>query len=155
MDIITRSDLPQDVQSHELIDMFVDGANAAAQRVAPCLGSDDPEPSDSQLNEARLVLISAVRRWADSTSGAFTQQSAGPFSATIDTRPRSGYKLWPSEIKQLQEICGAGKTGKAFGVDTAPSMIGTHVPWCSLAFGAPWCSCGTDIAGEPIYEREW
>lgn len=27
-----------------------------------------------------------------------------------------------------------------------------HLPWCSLMMGATYCSCGVDIAGEPIYE---
>lgn len=28
-----------------------------------------------------------------------------------------------------------------------------HLPWCSLNFGATYCSCGADIAGRPIYEN--
>lgn len=39
----------------------------------------------------------------------------------------------------------------AFSID----MIGTgtmHLPWCSLFFGATYCSCGVDIAGVPIFE---
>lgn len=42
-------------------------------------------------------------------------------------------------------------SGKAFHIDTAPcgSM---HLPWCSLNFGALYCSCGVDIAGYPIFE---
>lgn len=34
-------------------------------------------------------------------------------------------------------------------------MVGTasrHLPWCSLNFGALYCSCGVDIAGQPIFE---
>lgn len=27
-----------------------------------------------------------------------------------------------------------------------------HLPWCSLNFGADYCSCGVDLAGYPIYE---
>lgn len=39
----------------------------------------------------------------------------------------------------------------AYSVD----MIGfatMHLPWCSLMFGATYCSCGVDIAGYPIFE---
>jgi hypothetical protein len=42
-------------------------------------------------------------------------------------------------------------TGGAFSVD----MVGSsslHLPWCSLNFGALYCSCGVDIAGVPIFE---
>lgn len=36
-----------------------------------------------------------------------------------------------------------------------PSGCGEpHLPWCSLTFGALYCSCGTDIADHPIYEFE-
>jgi hypothetical protein len=43
------------------------------------------------------------------------------------------------------------KSAGAYSID----MVGTaaaHVPWCALTFGALYCSCGTDIAGHPIYE---
>jgi hypothetical protein len=42
-------------------------------------------------------------------------------------------------------------SGGAFSIDTlgADSM---HLPWCSLNFGANYCSCGVDIAGTPVFE---
>lgn len=43
------------------------------------------------------------------------------------------------------------KTPGAFVVDQLG--VGTvHLPWCALMFGAAYCSCGVDIAGEPIFE---
>jgi hypothetical protein len=42
-------------------------------------------------------------------------------------------------------------TTGAFSIDTA-GCGSLHQPWCSLAFGALYCSCGVDIAGYPIYE---
>ena len=42
-------------------------------------------------------------------------------------------------------------TGGAFSVDTVGSAS-LHLPWCSLYFGATYCSCGVDIAGYPIFE---
>lgn len=39
----------------------------------------------------------------------------------------------------------------AFAVDVVGSRS-LHLPWCSLNFGASYCSCGVDIAGEPIFE---
>ena len=35
------------------------------------------------------------------------------------------------------------------------NMLGAdnaHLPWCSINFGALYCSCGVDIAGSPIFE---
>jgi hypothetical protein len=156
--LITVSDLPASLQTAELVQTMVDGANAKASRVAPCLtwtGTpvEQPAPSADQLSEARLVLIGAISRWAQDGSGALQQQQAGPFGMTVDTRQRTGYNLWPSEITDLQAICKtAGAEGRqAFSIDTAPACS-DHLPWCSLMMGATYCSCGVDIAGEPIYE---
>lgn len=41
--------------------------------------------------------------------------------------------------------------GGAYSVDTVGTRS-SHLPWCALAFGALYCSCGTDIAGRPIFE---
>lgn len=156
--IIAVTDLPAALRSAELVDAMVDGANAKASRVAPCLTwdgtvTDQPAPSADQLSEARLVLIGAISRWAQAGSGALSAQQAGPFGMTVDTRQRTGCNLWPSEITDLQAICKAGTdTGRqAFSIDTAP-VCSDHLPWCSLMMGATYCSCGVDIAGYPIYE---
>lgn len=42
---------------------------------------------------------------------------------------------------------------KAGAFSIIPSgCASAHLPWCSLSMGAVYCSCGVDIAGEPIYE---
>lgn len=156
-EIIVIGDLPTSVAAAEMAATMVAGANARASRVAPCLTwdgtvADQPAPTADQLAEARLVLIGAVKRWAEAGSGALSQQQAGPFGMTVDTRQRTGFNLWPSEITQLQDICKNGVKAGAFSVDTAPSLSGLHIPWCSLNLGATYCSCGADIAGYPIYE---
>jgi hypothetical protein len=113
-------------------------------------------PTDELLAEARLILVGAIKRWSEAGSGALSQETSttGPYSTTrtVDTRQRTGYNLWPSEVTQLQELCKSGGTGKAFSIDTAPGQGGVHLPWCSASLGAAFCSCGVDIAGEPIYE---
>lgn len=53
--------------------------------------------------------------------------------------------------KAERQALGCGKQ-KAFGVQIGCLPHSVHLPWCNLAFGANWCSCGADIAGEPIYE---
>ena len=160
-EIINVLDLPASVRSSvdsADLDLMVAGANAKATRVAPCLGWDGsdaatPLPTADQLAEARLVLVGAVKRWTEAGSGAAVQQTAGPFSQTVDNRQRTGYNLWPSEIEQLQAVCKTadGASRRAFSVDTAPTCS-AHLPWCSLELGATYCSCGVDIAGYPIYE---
>jgi hypothetical protein len=151
-EIITVTDLPVEIQTAELVDAMVAGANAKASRVAPCLASTDPAPTADQLAEAKLVLIGAVKRWAGTGAGGVQQIAAGPFSQMFDTRQRTGYNLWPSEIGDLQDICKGDDEAKAFSVDTAPFAGTVHLGWCSLEMGATYCSCGADIAGYPIYE---
>lgn len=149
--IITVSQLPTALQSTELVDMMIAGANAKAARVAPCLKAT---PTSDQLDEARLVLIGAIRRWAEAGSGALQSQQAGPFGMTVDTRQRTGYNLWPSEIEALQDICKAAGEGGQEAFSISPSDVSSiHAPWCALNLGATYCSCGADIAGFPIYEQ--
>ena len=151
-EIIQVTDLPASLQTAEMVEAMVAGANAKASRVAPCLASTDPAPTADLLAEARLVLLGAVKRWAEAGAGAFQQQTAGPFSVATDTRQRSGFNLWPSEIEALQELCRTSGPASAFAVDTAPGCGSIHSIVCSLNFGALYCSCGADIAGEPLYE---
>jgi hypothetical protein len=102
-----------------VLQAMVDGANSKASRLAPCLAAT---PTSDQLSEARLILMGAVQRWTDAGSGALQSETAGAFSRTIDTRQRTGYNLWPSEIRQLQDICRPTTEGsaQAYEVDTMP-----------------------------------
>lgn len=115
--VIEVTDLPAALQSADLIQVMVDGANSKALRVAPCLA----EPDAGQLAEAKLILLGAVKRWADAGAGAFSQQTAGPFSVSTDTRQRTGFNLWPSEIRDLQAICGSRSAPRAFSFDPSVS----------------------------------
>ena len=116
--ILTEGDLPTSVQSHELVATLVAGANARALRVAPCLTEDG---NNTARAEARLILIGAVQRWAEAGAGAMQSATAGPFGMQLDTRQRTGFNLWPSEIEVLQSLC-AEDNGGAFAVDT----VGTN-----------------------------
>lgn len=153
-EIIAVSDLPAAIQSAESVDLLVAGANAKASRVAPCLADSETPPTDDQLAEAKLVLVGAIKRWAEAGAGAFTQQSAGPYQVSMDTRQRTGYNLWPSEIEGLQQICSTGTGREAFSIDTASSTsLSGHAPYCNLYFGGETCSCGYTLTGvAPIYE---
>lgn len=148
--ILQTHDLPAAIASNPMAQMWVDGANARAARVAPCLALSNPDPTIEQVAEARLVLVGAIMRWSQAGPGAVQTRAAGPFSETLDTRQRTGYNLWPSEIKQLQDICKSGTQGAAFAVDTVQSGA-LHSPVCSVYFGGT-CSCGAVLAGVPIYE---
>ena len=149
VDIIRLEDLPAKVREHELAETLVAGANARALRVAPCLA--EPE-SVAARSEAKLILVGAVQRWAEAGSGAVAQASAGPFQLSTDTRQRTGFNLWPSEIEVLQDLCSKD-AGGAFGVDMAPTSGRVfHDEACSVVFGASYCSCGAVLTGgEPLW----
>lgn len=112
-----------DVQAHaeglapSTLTTMIEGANARALRVAPCLADND---NDTARAEAKLILLGAIRRWCEAGSGAIAQTAAGPFQLTTDTRQRTGYNLWPTEITALQELCST-RDGEAYAIDTAPA----------------------------------
>ena len=123
MSIIEVIDLPQSIKDAidaDTLALIVAGLNAKAERVAPCLADD---PAQGVVDEARLILLGVVKRWAEAGSGAFSQQTAGPFSASMDTRQRTGYNLWPSEVEALQSLCPDSTADRtAFTIDTAPEV---------------------------------
>jgi hypothetical protein len=140
---------------------MIEDAEAWAILTAPCLSSLTVAP-DGETTEAaeirtgkvaavKAILRGAILRWNDAGSGAITQESVGPFGHSIDTRQARKSMFWPSEITELQGICSNGDSSKAFSVDVLGADT-AHLPWCSLNFGAAYCSCGVDIAGVPIYE---
>lgn len=119
MALITVGDVPQVIREQlgeETLALIVDGLNAKALRIAPCLADAGHE----QAAEAKLILIGALTRMGQAGSGAFTQQSYGPFSVSTDNRnSSSGYNLWPSEVTGLQDLCRpeASDGGGAFMID--------------------------------------
>ena len=155
MALITPEDIAPfaDIDADMLAAMIAD-VTAMAILVAPCL-KDEADLTEEQKAAAKAVLRGAILRWHDSGAGAFQSQTAGPFTVQMDTRQQRRGAFWPSEIEQLQDICGAN-TGRAFTLDTAPGYTaGGHSPTCSINFSSTWgCSCGADIAGFPLFEPD-
>lgn len=110
----------------------------------PTAGAADPKTR-------RRIVCAVVKRSMEAgdadTGGLETMQvGAGPF--------QFGGKVSDSDFylkKQEKHALGFGAT-KAFGVQITGSSEVRHLPWCNLNFGATYCSCGADIAGEPIFE---
>lgn len=133
---------------------MIEDAEAMSILTAPCLPDLLTVPVDelqadtlrrlAKLAALKAILRAAILRWFDSGSGAVQSQTVGPFGQTLDTRVQRRSMFWPSEIEQLQGLCQSDEAGKAFAVDTL-SITACHLPWCSLMFGALYCSCGADI----------
>lgn len=98
----------------------------------------------------RMIVCAMVKRAmlasTDQGVAASIQQTAGPYSqSTTFANPTGDLYLTSGERRMLK-----GSPQQAFTVSmSSPST--NHAPWCSLDFGALYCSCGADIAGFPIY----
>lgn len=95
-------------------------AMASAPWIAPCIVRADFEYPE----QAKAILVGAILRWNDAGSGAITQLSAGSFQQTVDNRSERKRMFWPSEITDLQRLCGTARTGRAFTIDTTPPRAG-------------------------------
>ena len=119
--------------------LMIEDAEAMAALAAPCLSSSEFQLDEARVAAVRAILRGALIRWHDAGSGAVTQQSAGPFSQSLDTRQQRRGMFWPSEIAQLRDICAgfSGEdSGKAFEIDTTPPTVGApRVEQFGLPYG--------------------
>ncbi len=130
--------------------MIEDAEALAIMSVPGLVPAADATPlTDPQVAAVRAILRIAILRWNDAGTGAITQQTAGIFGMTVDTRATRYGGLTDSEIDRLRRVVAPTSTG-AFNLDMSPAAT-VHAPWCDLAFGALYCSCGADIAGIPMY----
>lgn len=108
------------IDSAKAVIMIAD-ALAMAEALAPCVF----EPGFTKEAAAKAIIRGAILRWNEQGTGAAVQrsQTAGPFthSETIDTRQSRKVAFWPSEITELQSLCGVS-VRKAFSVDTVPEV---------------------------------
>ncbi len=110
------------------IDDYVADAWARALSVAPCIGKDTFPPEKAP--EVVAILRSIILRWHEAQSGAVVGKTnmAGPYqqSLQLDTRPKRGFTLVPSEQVDLQRLCQ--KKGRPFTFDTMPDDFTVTAP---------------------------
>ena len=138
------------------------------QRSAPAADSPEGLAWQMWLDDAELQIrvrypdlatldqgvLALVERWAveakiknpDPVSTRQVSFDDGSESSTF-TRSSGTVEILP----EWWQMLGGQKTRKAFAIDTLGTYSG-HLPWCALMFAAAYCSCGLDIAGEPIFE---
>lgn len=93
----------------------------------------------------REAVVSHIRHPDDSTQVTI---------AVDDASSSRSYKSGKGRVTILDEwwvILGLVASNGAFSIDTVRGFT-NHAPWCSVNFGATYCSCGADIAGYPIFE---
>ena len=138
-------------------EVLVKDGLALASRVAPCILQDDFAYADA----AAAIIRGAVLRWAESGSGALAQTSrtAGPFSEqnTYDTRQQRRTLFYPSEIRELQDLCRDSATGGAYAIDTLPVDRGTGClrifDECTYLFGSTSSPC--EACGRVMRPGAW
>lgn len=109
----------------------------------------DPQGLDPAV--PRMIVCAMVKRamlaGTDQAVAASIQQTAGPYSqSTTFANPTGDLYLTSGERRMLK-----GSPQQAFTVSMASGYGRAHAISCSLRFGATYCSCGSDIAGFPIY----
>lgn len=136
----------QDSPRAKRLQMWIDDALMLIQAR---LDDFDPAPT---LDPARLDYVVREAVVAHASSPENVTQT----SVTVDgSATQKTYRTSAGRVRILDEwwaMLGlASKSSGAFSF--APTRSGSaHLPWCSLMFGATYCSCGVDIAGEPIFE---
>ena len=104
-----------------------------------------------ELNQSRLdyvvreAVLSHIRHPDDAT-----QVSETLGDASVSKTYRSG-KGRVTILDEWWDLLAPAAQGGAFTLDMVNTTT-THLDWCSINFGALYCSCGADIAGYPIYE---
>lgn len=86
---------------------MIDDATALATLVAPCIAVAE----FANTAAVKAILRSAILRWDEAGTGAVSQQTAGPFGQTYDTRQERRSMFWPSEVVQLQGLCTTAGSG--------------------------------------------
>lgn len=118
---------------------------ARAEKVGVDLATIDEARIDYVVREA---VVAHIKKPDDATQ----------VTVSVDDGSTSrSYKSGKGRVvlDEWWDFLGLVEAGGAFSID----MVGTvsqHLPWCSLMFGASYCSCGVDIAGVPIFEgADW
>lgn len=111
-------------------------------------------PTAGNVSEStrRRIVCAVVRRSMEQGLPAGVSsmsETAGGVSMQFSaSNPTGDFYLTKQEKKAL----GCGRQS-AFGVQVAGFSTIRHQPWCNLAFGATYCSCGADLTlADPLWE---
>lgn len=107
------------------------------------------------LDTVKDVVVAMVTRVLRNPEGQRTfNKTAGPYSESVTYGGDMPGSLFLTEMERasLREPDLAGR-GKAYSISLASVSYMKHLPWCGKSLTGGRCSCGVDIAGEPIYEK--
>lgn len=117
----------------EVVAQLIEDAWALALDVAPCIGEDGFDREGA----AKAILRNVILRWAEMGTGEATTQQASIYSQTIDTRQRRTRLLQPTDIADLQRLCGKGSGRKAFTISRMPAVVPVGSPLAGASINDP------------------
>ncbi|MFC8037827.1 hypothetical protein ACFUOZ_00540 [Paenarthrobacter sp. NPDC057355] len=125
-------------------DLWISDAEMLIEERRARLGVEVPD--EAKLDYVvREAVADHIKRPDDAT-----EVTVSVDDASSSRRYQSG-KGRVTILDEWWALLGLVEPSGAFSLD----MVGgssVHLPWCSLMFGANYCSCGVDIAGVPIFE---
>lgn len=129
-------------------ELWISDATMLIDTRAGQLGIDPVTIDEVKLDYVvRQAVVTHVKKPDDATQ----------VTVTVDDGSTSkSYRSGRGRVEIIDEwwlLLGLTDPSGAFSIDMF-SASSIHQPWCSLAFGALYCSCGADIAGYPIYELD-
>jgi hypothetical protein len=164
-DVAARLGRPLTPAEQAAVDGLIDEASALVIGYLGCDPSDPgPVPASVTVVVSRMVARALQQAEAASTPTGGEQavtNTVGPFSQTRQffAGSTSG-QPWLSASDKIA-LRPYRCDGKAYSVDTAPRGGTCHADICSAnryrnypPWYAGWCTCGANIAGEPIYEPD-
>ena len=125
-------------------ELWIDDASMLIESRQLLLGVEnlDQAKIDYVIREA---VVAHIKRPDDATQVTI---------AVDDGSSSRSYQSGKGRVTILDEwwtLLGLVEASGAFSMDMV-STSSRHLAWCSLNFGATYCSCGVDIAGVPIFE---
>lgn len=126
-------------------DMWINDAVMHIDSKIAELGAEAPDQIKVDY-VVREAVVAHVRRPDDAT-----QVTLSVDDASTSKTYKSGFGLVTIKDQWWELLGLVEKSQGAYSVDMLGLAGSIHAPWCSLAFGATYCSCGADIAGRPIF----
>ena len=125
--------------------MWIDDAEMLIGARQTLLGAETPDQAKLDY-VVREAVVAHIKRPDDATQVTI---------AVDDGSSSRTYQSAKGRVEILAEwwaLLGLVESSGAFAVDMVGGASSRHRPWCTLMLGGNYCSCGTDIAGYPIYE---
>ena len=125
--------------------MWIDDAEMLIEARRALLGAEVPDAAKLDY-VVREAVAAHIKRPDDATQ----------VTVSVDDASSSrSYQTGKGRVTILDEwwaLLGLVEASGAFAIDMVGNAFAGHLAWCSLNFGATYCSCGVDIAGVPIFE---